>query len=260
VGTLGRLLFALWSFLWAVLTTSFHSVMYILAFALRSPRLALWVERSFYGSLLAGIGVRLHVEGRDRIPKDRSFVAMANHRSYLDIPALVLALYPTPVVLVAKKELTRIPFLGWAIAYSHHIVVDRGNREQAVLALQEAIAKIRKGIALGVFPEGTRSSARSLLPFKKGGFYVAVDSGMPILPVSISNSGRLFGKNSGLPRPGVIQVRIHPVVLPGPGGRAEIPSLLQTVRRTIVSGVPEVEEPPAAPASSRGLPLTGGAV
>jgi 1-acyl-sn-glycerol-3-phosphate acyltransferase len=237
VGTVGRFLFALWSFFWAVLTTSIHSVLYILAFAVRSPAFALWVERSYYGSLLAGLGVRLRVSGRERVPEGESFVAMANHRSYLDIPALVLSLYPTPVVFVAKKELTRIPFLGWAIAYSHHIVVDRGNREQAVAALQEAIAKIKKGIALGVFPEGTRSPTHDLLTFKKGGFYVAVDSGLPILPLSINNSDVIFGKKSGLPRSGEIRVSIHPVVRPRSQERSEIPSLVETVRRTIVSGL-----------------------
>jgi 1-acyl-sn-glycerol-3-phosphate acyltransferase len=239
VSTLGRLLFAGWSFLWAVLTTTIHSILYICAFAVRSPAFALWVERSFYGSLLGGMGVRLRVSGRELIPEGESFVAMGNHRSYLDIPALVLALYPVPVVFVAKKELTRIPFLGWAIAYSHHIVVDRGNREQAVSALQEAIAKIKKGIALGVFPEGTRASTLELLPFKKGGFYVAVDSGLPILPVSINNSNRIFGKKSGLPRPGEIRLTIHPVVRPASQDRSEIPPLVATVRRVIESGLEE---------------------
>jgi len=177
------------------------------------------------------------VSGRERSPEGESFVAMGNHRSYLDIPALVLALYPVPVVFVAKKELTRIPFLGWAIAYSHHIKVDRGNREQAVSALKEAMAKIKKGIALGVFPEGTRSTKREMLPFKKGGFYVAVDSGLPILPLSINNSERIFGKKSGLPRPGVIRVTIHPAVRPESQDRTEIPSLVAMVRSIIESGL-----------------------
>ena len=244
MGTLGRLLFALWSFLWAVLTTTIHSILYICAFAVRSPAFALWVERSYYGSLLGGMGVRLRVSGRERIPEGESFVAMGNHRSYLDIPALVLALYPVPVVFVAKKELTRIPFLGWAIAYSHHIVVDRGNREQAVSALKEAMMKIKQGIALGVFPEGTRSTTTTMLPFKKGGFYVAVDSGLSIVPVSINNSHRIFGKKSGLPRPGVIRVDIHPIVRPGSQERSEIPSLVATVRRIIESGLEEVTTSP----------------
>ena len=246
MGTLGRLIFALWSFLWAVLTTTIHSLLYMLAFAIRSPAFTLWVERSYYGSLLAGLGVRLRVSGRERVPEGDSFVAMANHRSYLDIPALVLALYPIPVVFVAKKELTRIPFLGWAIASSHHIKVDRGNREQAVSALQEAIRKIKKGIALGVFPEGTRSATRNLLPFKKGGFYVAVDSGLPILPVSILNSDRIFGKKSGLPRPGAIHVEIHPIVQPTSQDRSEIPSLVATVRRIIESSVEDKGREPGA--------------
>ena len=239
MGTLGGLVFALWSFLWAALTTTVAAILYILAFAIRSAAFALWVERSYYGSLLYGLGVRLRVTGREHIPEGESFVAMGNHRSYLDIPALVLALYPVPVVFVAKKELTRIPFLGWAIAYSHHIVVDRGNREQAVSALQEAIAKIKKGIALGVFPEGTRASTLQLLPFKKGGFYVAVDSGLPILPVSINNSYRIFGKRSGLPQPGEIRLTIHPVVRPASQDRSEIPPLVATVRRIIESGLEE---------------------
>ncbi|HYV51645.1 MAG TPA: hypothetical protein VE910_07055, partial [Dongiaceae bacterium] len=75
MGTLGRLMFALWSYVWAVLTTTIHSILYICAFAVRSPAFALWVERSYYGSLLGGLGVRLRVSGRERIPEGESFVA-----------------------------------------------------------------------------------------------------------------------------------------------------------------------------------------
>ena len=78
MGTVGRLFFALWSFLWAGFTTTLHSLLYILAFAFRSPAFTLWVERSFYESLLGGMGVRLRVSGREHIPEGESFVAMGN--------------------------------------------------------------------------------------------------------------------------------------------------------------------------------------
>ena len=232
----------MWALLWAPITIGVHCALEILAFAVRRPDWAVRIECSLHRSLFGGLRMRLQVEGREHLPAGRSFVAMANHQSYLDIPALTLSLRPSVVLFVAKRELGRIPLLGWAVLASHHIKVDRGNREQAVAALREAIRKVHSGVALGVFAEGTRSPDGKLLPFKKGGFYVAVDSGLPILPVSISGTSRLFGKRSRFPRPGTIHVRIHPMVVPGPGGRAGIPALLTAVRAAILSGVPEARE------------------
>jgi 1-acyl-sn-glycerol-3-phosphate acyltransferase len=176
---------------------------------------------------------------------------MGNHSSYLDIPAVVIGLRPLGILFVAKRELLRSPFLGWALAVSHHIKIDRGNREQAVAALREARTKLRSGIALTVFPEGTRSPDGRLLPFKKGGFHMALDSEFPILPITIRGSRRLMGKKSFLPRPGTITVCVHPLRPTDGLTASDIPQLMQEVRSVIESGLEEEVRRPAPPPKGR---------
>ncbi len=240
MSTLGRALLAIWSYTWAVVGSILIGLLYLVGSPF-DPR-AVWMDFSqqlYSRAMLVSLLAPVRVTGREHIPLGRACVLMGNHRSYLDIPASVVALRGMSIRFVAKRELTRIPFLGWSLAASHHIKVDRGNREQAVGALREAVAKMGKGIALAVFPEGTRSPDTRLLPFKKGGFYVAVDTGYPILPVSIQGSGRILGKRSMLPRLGTITVTIHPPVATEGLSRADIPALMATVRESILSGLPE---------------------
>jgi 1-acyl-sn-glycerol-3-phosphate acyltransferase len=235
-----RILYTIWAWIWAASTSAFFSTWHLLgAPFIRRPWWTSLSQKMYSGSLLLGIGVRIRVIGREHVPAGSSFVIMPNHRSYLDIPAIVVALPSLAVLFVAKRELCRIPFLGWALALSEHIKVDRGNREQAVTALKEAVRKIESGVGLAVFPEGTRSTGDRLLPFKKGGFHVALESGLPILPVSIRNSGRLFGKKGGLPRPGTIEVIVHPPIAVTGKGREAIPGLMKATREAILAGLPD---------------------
>lgn len=235
---LGRLLLGVWGFLWAAVGSSLSGLLYLLGSPfLPEPWWTDTVQRLFGRLVLLSVGVLLRVEGKENIPVDRPCVLMANHRSYLDIPAVIVGLRRISVLFVAKRELTRIPFFGWALGASYHIKVDRGNREQAVAALRESVRKVGEGIGLAVFPEGTRSPVPAPLPFKKGGFYVAVDTGFPILPVSIRNSGELFGKRHRLPRPGRITLVVHPMIPTEGLTRAGIRPLMAEVRRSIVSGL-----------------------
>lgn len=236
---LGRLLLGVWGFLWAAVGSSLSGLLYLLGSPfLPEPWWTDTVQRLFGRLVLLSVGVRLRVEGRENIPTDGPCVLMANHRSYLDIPAVIVGLRRISVLFVAKRELVRIPFFGWALGASYHIKVNRGNREQAVAALRESVKKIGEGIGLAIFPEGTRSPVPTPLPFKKGGFYVAVDTGFPILPVSIRNSGELFGKRHRLPRPGRITLVVHPAVPTRGRERADIPALMAEVRSRIISGLP----------------------
>jgi 1-acyl-sn-glycerol-3-phosphate acyltransferase len=253
-----RLLYAVWAALWGAVVTAFFSSLHILGapFARGRARWTSFTQRGCFESLLFGLGVRVRVRGIENAPPGRSVILMANHRSVLDIPAVTSSFPGLAVLFVTKRELTRVPFLGWAIQYSQHIKVDRGNREQAVAALAEAVRKIRSGVGLAVFPEGTRSIDDTLLPFKKGGFYIAVESGLPILPVSIRNSGRLFGKKGGLPRPGTIEVIVHPPVEGAGKGKDAIPGLMAVVRERILSGLPESQERESRGAGTAPAPRT----
>jgi len=258
---LGRFVLGVWGFLWAVLSCVVAGSIYLLGSPFfsepgwtdRAQRLLSWL-------MLLAVGIRVRVEGRENIPEGQACVVMANHRSYFDIPAVVMGLKELSVLFVAKRELTRIPFFGWALGVSHHIKVDRSDREQAIAALRESVEKIGDGVGLAVFPEGTRSLTHHLLPFKKGGFYVAVDTGFGILPISIQNSGYLYGKGDKLPRPGTITVVVHPLVATGGRTREDIPALIREVRATMLSGLPDTqqEEEPDHQSDKMPVPPGGG--
>lgn len=248
----GRFLLSVWAALGAGLWIALIGTLYLTG--ARFDRHGGWMnfwQRLFSGGILFFVGARVKVEGRENIPVDTACVLMGNHSSYLDIPAVVIGLRPLGILFVAKRELLRSPFLGWALAVSHHIKIDRGNREQAVAALREARTKLRSGIALTVFPEGTRSPDGHLLPFKKGGFHMALDSEFPILPITIRGSRRLMGKKSFLPRPGTITVCVHPLRPTDGLTASDIPQLMQDVRSDIESGLEEEVRRPVPPRKGR---------
>jgi 1-acyl-sn-glycerol-3-phosphate acyltransferase len=163
---------------------------------------------------LAGVTVRL--EGADRQKLDRPLVVVANHQSWFDVFVLG-GFLPGRARFVAKEELRRIPLFGAAWETCGHVRVNRGDRAEAVRSLNEAGDRIRKErLNVILFPEGTRSPDGRLLPFKKGAFVLALQTGVPILPVGISGSRAVMGKGSFRIRPGEIRVRVgEPIDLEG---------------------------------------------
>jgi len=157
------------------------------------------------GVLLGGF-VRLKSEGRERVPRGEPVVFMANHESWLDIPALLAAI-PVQVRFLAKKSLFAWPFFGWAISAMGFIPVDRKNRREAVRSFEEAADRIRAGRSVLIFPEETRTTDGALLPFQRGGFLIALKAGIPIVPVGLEGPRRCLPKHNYLIRPGTITVR-----------------------------------------------------
>ena len=183
------------------------------------------------GVLLGGF-VRLKREGRERVPRGEPVVFMANHESWLDIPAL-LAAVPVQVRFLAKKSLFKVPFLGWAIAAMGFIPVDRENRREAVRSFEEAAARIRRGRSVLLFPEETRSTDGNLLPLQRGGFLIALKAGIPIVPVGIEGAGRCLGKHNYLIRPGTVTVRFGEPIPTAGRGVTEKAALMDKVRVAI---------------------------
>lgn len=144
-----------------------------------SERLAWWARR-----VMEAAQIDLRIEGREHLTPGESFVIMSNHQSHLDVPTLYHALSPA-MRMVAKKELFRIPIFGPAMRQAGFIEVNRQDRAQAVASLQSGHALLREGLHLWIAPEGTRSTSGELLPFKKGGFVLALDAGARILPVGL---------------------------------------------------------------------------
>lgn len=182
-----------------------------IATAAMAPRSRLQIRllRAWARTLLVLGGFRLRVEGLEHAPTDRQYVLMANHQSRLDIPALLAAL-PTSldVRFLAKRSLFRVPFLGWAMRALGFVSVDREDGSTAPAMFAAARGQLERGRSVLVFPEATTALDDRLLPFRRGGFLLALKSRLPILPVGLT------GTADGLPpgrlgfRPGPVAVRI----------------------------------------------------
>ena len=178
--------------------------------------------------------VRVRVEDRQHARPGQSYVIMCNHQGAYDILALY-GFLGREFRWVIKQELRKVPFLGWGCAAIGHIFVDRRNSTRAIAALEAAKPRLVGGISVLFFPEGTRSADGQLLPFKKGGFIMARQLALPILPISISGSHRVLPKGRLLPRPGTIDVRFHPPI--DPAASASLEELMAATRAVIASGL-----------------------
>jgi len=164
-----------------------------------------WIARRWLGWSFATCGIRVEAEGLEHVAATKTAIYMSNHQSVLDIGAIVLSL-PVSWRFVAKKELTHIPFFGWALALSDQIVIDRSNRRRSVESLRRAAERVRGGVNVIIFPEGTRSPDGTLQAFKSGGFHLALDAQMPVIPVTVSGSWQLTPKRSLQLRSGTVKV------------------------------------------------------
>ena len=168
---------------------------------------ALWLARHVWApGQVAMACARLEVSGRERVETDRPYYLVANHQSWIDIPSLFAAV-PGPLHFLAKKELSRVPFLGWYIEAMGMVFVDRGDRRRASRSVEQARQLIAAGSRLVSFPEGTRSEPGRLAPFRSGGFGAAIDAGVDVLPIAIHGAGRVLPRDGFAVRPGTIQVR-----------------------------------------------------
>ena len=194
---------------------------------------------------LAVCGITVRTHRLARLDPDTPYVFMSNHRSQFDILANVAALPEFQLRWVAKRELASIPVFGWALRNTGHIIVDRGNHEQAVGSLRVASERMhREGISVIIFPEGTRSRlGEPMLPFKKGGFMLALETGLPIVPIVVRGSREILPRGSWQPTGGEIEVVVGaPIEVTGVG-RDE---LIERVRSFMLT---RVASPPAGAAA-----------
>jgi len=187
--------------------------------------------------VLATAGLRVRVVGRERFDRRRQYVVMANHRSHFDAP-LLYGWLGFRFLWVMKKELRRAPVLGPACARVGHIFIDRRDHAQAVAALREGLAR-SAGASVLFFPEGTRSPDRNLLPFKKGGFALAAEAGLPILPVTVTGTERALSARRMIVFPfRRVVIRFHAPIFPPASSAPEArDAFLEAVRARIASGL-----------------------
>lgn len=182
-------------------------------------------------------GIRIQVEGQGYIPPSRACIFMANHVSNLDPPALIPNL-PGRTSVFLKRSLMKIPILGYAFKLASFIPVDRdGQVETAQLAVADARQVLASGLHITTFVEGTRSHDGRMLPFKKGPFYLAKESGALCIPVSIYGTEKILPWSSTRIHPGTAHVVFHQPV--DPAGYSTRDELSDAVRAAIASGLPE---------------------
>ena len=180
-------------------------------------------------------GVRIEMSGPDPWPCPQPCVYMANHISNIDPPALFVCL--PRVVVVAKAVLFRWPFFGYLIKLGEFIPVERGKAESRRQALETAIARLKKGLSVLIFPEGTRSRDGTLLPFRAGAFTIAIEAQAPIVPITITGAREIMSKGQAGIRPGRMRVTFHPPVPTAGLTQSDRESLIGQVRATIASAL-----------------------
>jgi 1-acyl-sn-glycerol-3-phosphate acyltransferase len=181
---------------------------------------------------LALAGIRYRVIGRENIPSGRAVVFCANHESNVDPPVLFRALHRRLHILY-KAELRKLPVLGRVLEVGGFVAVQRENRDAAFASIEQAADSVRHGNTFLIFPEGTRSKTDQLLPFKKGGFVMAVRAQAPIVPVAITGGRAAMRKGSAFVRPVSVTVRIGQPIETAGLSADDRDELIATVRARI---------------------------
>ena len=196
------------------------------------------VARAWARSILFVSGIHVHVNGLENLNVDGSCILMPNHQSNFDIPVL-LGCLPIQFRWLAKAELFKIPIFGRGMRGCGYISIDRSNRKSAFQSLAEAAAKIRNGVSVLIFPEGTRSRDGRILPFKKGGFVLSVDAGVPIVPIVIFNTWSIMPKDRLRIRTQSVRMDILAPIPTSGYTRKTKDDLMDSVRNTICNAFEE---------------------
>ena len=151
-------------------------------------------------------GITIRVQGRERLDPARAYLFMANHQSNVDIPILMAAFERLQVRWVSKQEVRKVPVLGVCLARTHQVLVDRESPTQAIAVIRQVRALLAAGISVIFFPEGTRTRDGHLQSFKPGGFVVALEAGVPVVPITINGSRAIWPPGGLDLRPGTVEV------------------------------------------------------
>ena len=223
-------------FLWVVLSTFVLGIIaIIISFFARTGNSVHLIARLWGRGILFVSRIRVSVQGLDHIDPLQSYIYMSNHQSNFDIPVL-LAHLPVQFRWLAKAELFKIPIFSRAMRGAGYIRIDRFNRESAIESLKEAAAKMKNGVSVMIFPEGTRSRDGEIRPFKKGGFVMAVDTGVPIVPIILQGTWPIMDKSSWRINTGEVSLQIEQPIDTAGYTRETKDDLMETVRSVICEG------------------------
>lgn len=177
-------------------------------------------------------GTRLTVKGREKIERGKPYIVMSNHQSLLDVLALIGRI-PLQIRWIVKRELRKIPVFGYALERMGHIYIDRGDHENAYRGLDVAAERIRGGTSVIIFPEGTRSRDGRLMRFKKGGAFLAIKSGVSILPVTVNGGHFALPKGTMALMPGKMEIIVGDPIDPTKYGDEGLEELMDDVKSAI---------------------------
>jgi len=192
--------------------------------------------RSWSARIVEHNAMEVEVRGREHFDPSATYLVMSNHQSHYDVPVLFHALGGN-LRMVAKIELFNFPLFGRAMQEAGFIAIDRKSRDKAIESLRLAKERMMSGVNVWIAPEGTRSPDGELLPFKKGGFHLALDVGVPVLPVTVQGTRDALPRGASRSRPGArVRVTIHPAIDLAPyAGDDGVDALMSDVRSSIAS-------------------------
>ena len=188
--------------------------------------------RAWSWLILKTTGVRVEIDGLERLDRSRSYIFAANHQSIYDIPILFASL-PFQLRILAKESLGRIPFMGWHLSRTGHVLVDRSKPGAGVVKKMARL--VAQGHSLIVFPEGTRSTDGSVGRFKGGSFVIALHSGLPVVPISVIGSRHVMFRGELMVRPGRVRVIVHQPIETAGVPREAVREFASSVRDVVAS-------------------------
>jgi len=225
------------SFILAIAVALMTLIFGVVAIALSpfnpSGNLVHWFARCWSRVLLRMASIPVRINGLENVPMGRPCILASNHASAADIPILFGGL-PFQFRVIAKDTLFKIPILGWCMRLAGYISIDRGSPTKAMRSLKRAASRLQAGLPVLVFPEGTRNRSGDLQPFHKGAFLLAIESGVPIVPIAIKGSFDILVSGSMAIRSGVeVSVQIGPPIESSPFGRKERAQLTELVHSAV---------------------------
>jgi len=196
--------------------------------------------RFFIRAGLAMVGVRVKVSGLEHLDPHQTYIFTPNHQSLIEVPLFVTYLGRNPAYL-GKKEIFKYPVFGYGIRLIGVVPVDRSNSPAAVESAKLATENLRRGKSYVVYPEGTRSRDGRMLPFKKGAFMMALDAGVPVVPVTVSGATKIMPKGEVKVFPSTVRITVHEPISTVGYSRENVGELIEKTRAQIFSALDETE-------------------
>ena len=196
--------------------------------------------RLFVRAGLAMVGVRVKVSGLERLDPKQTYIFTPNHQSLIEVPLFVTYLGRNPAYL-GKKEVFKYPVFGYGIRLIGVVPVDRSNSPAAVESAKVATENLRRGKSYVVYPEGTRSKDGRMLPFKKGAFMMAIDAGVPVVPITVSGATKIMPKAQIKVFPSTVRITVHDPISTAGYSKQNVAELMEKTRARVFSALDGAE-------------------